>query len=96
MIVEGEKEFRDRLTGLSVAYQKVFDEKNQFTKTVLKDLAKFCRAHKTTFLPDPRAHAQLEGRREVWLRIQEYLEMTIPELYDLHEVRMISRRGTKP
>lgn len=43
---------------------------------VLADLARFCRAGETTFHPDPRVHAVLEGRREVWLRIQKYLRMT--------------------
>lgn len=51
---------------------------------VLKDLARFCRAHKSTFHEDPRAHAMLEGRREVWLRIQNHLNLTQSELWALH------------
>jgi hypothetical protein len=54
---------------------------------VLEDLAKFCRAHETTFNPDSRLNAVLEGRREVWLRIQNYLELSLDEIYDLHNVR---------
>lgn len=42
---------------------------------VLADLAKFCRANEPTFHPDARVHAVLEGRREVWLRIQKYLRL---------------------
>jgi hypothetical protein len=42
------------------------------TSMVLEDLAKFCRADQSCFDADPRIHAVLEGRREVWLRIQEY------------------------
>jgi hypothetical protein len=42
------------------------------TGMVLEDLAQFCRANQSCFDPDPRIHAVLEGRREVWLRIQEY------------------------
>lgn len=47
---------------------------------VLEDLAKFCRAFEPTFHEDARLHALLEGRREVWLRIQEWLDLTPEEL----------------
>lgn len=36
---------------------------------VLEDLARYCHADKSTFRPDPRDHARIEGRREVWLYI---------------------------
>lgn len=52
-------------------------------RTVLADLADFCRANETTFHHDPRASAVLEGRREVWLRIQEHLQLTEAELWEL-------------
>lgn len=71
------------------AYNRVFDRQSPYTETVLKDLAVFCRAHHSTFLPDARAHAVLEGRREVWLKIQEYLQMTVEEIYELHKIREI-------
>jgi hypothetical protein len=51
---------------------------------VMMDLAKFCRANDTCFNEDPRIHAVLEGRREVWLRIQKYLNLTPDQLYGLH------------
>lgn len=50
---------------------------------VLRDLAKFCRANESAFDPDPRIHAALEGRREVWLRIQAHLNLTPAQLYEL-------------
>lgn len=37
----------------------------------------------TTFHPDPRMAALLEGRREVWLRIQNHLKMSQDDLFDL-------------
>ena len=49
-------------------------------QAVLDDLARFCRADETTFHPDPRVHALMEGRREVWLRINEYLNLTPEDL----------------
>ncbi len=45
-------------------------------KQVLADLANFCRAHESTFETDPRAHALLEGRREVYLRIRDHIELS--------------------
>jgi hypothetical protein len=64
------------------AYVKTFI--NPMGEEVLRDLAKFCRAHTTTFHPDPRAHALAEGRREVWLRISEHLNLTDDELWRLY------------
>ena len=54
---------------------------------VLKDLARFCRAHESTFHPDPRAHALAEGRREVWLRIEHHLKLSPDELWSLYSGR---------
>lgn len=53
---------------------------------VLADLAKFCRAHESTFHADPRVHAVLEGRREVFLRIMEHLQFNDDQLYKLHNL----------
>lgn len=64
------------------AYETVFND-GVDAKVVLKDLAKFCRANETTFHENERAQALLEGRREVWLRIQKYLQTTPDELWEL-------------
>lgn len=76
------KYFRRR----QIAYRQVFNPQNVFLDTVLRDLAKFCRAHDSTFHKDARAATLLEGRREVWLRIQEQLNLTTEEIYALHRV----------
>lgn len=57
------------------AYKQVFNPESEAVKVVLKDLADFCRAQDTAFHPDPRIHAVLEGRREVWLRIEKHLNL---------------------
>lgn len=75
-----------------LSYQRVFDPNNQFTREVLMDLAKFCRAYQSTFHPDPRVHAVLEGRREVWLRIQEHLQLSTDEIYELHTIKDMNER----
>lgn len=55
-------------------------------RRVLKDLARFCRANETCFHADPRVHAVAEGRREVFLRIQQYLNLSPDDLAKLKGV----------
>ena len=50
------------------------------------DLRRFCRADASTFHPDPRAHAVLEGRREVWLRIEQYSTLTTEEIIAIRKL----------
>lgn len=76
---------RQFLGGRQYHYRQTF--RSPPGEAVLKDLAKFCRANKTTFHEDPRAHAVLEGRREVWLRISQHLNMSPDELWDLYDGR---------
>ena len=64
------------------AYQTTL--KGPLAEIVLKDLARFCRANKSTFNADPRLHAVAEGRREVWLRVQHHLKLTPDELWELY------------
>ncbi len=66
-------------------YRETF--KGPYAEVVLKDLARFCRAHESTFMPDDRAHALAEGRREVWLRIQNHLNLSPDELWALYSGR---------
>lgn len=66
------------------AYQLVFNLESVHAQVVLKDLARFCRANEPTFHPDARLHAELEGRREVWLRIQQHLNLTSEQLWALY------------
>lgn len=47
---------------------------------VWDDLAKFCRDRDSCFHPDARIHAVIEGRREVFLRIRDYVELTVEQL----------------
>jgi len=69
----------------SYAYRMVFDAENVNTKKVLSDLAKFCRATQSCFGKDDRTSAVLEGRREVWLRIQNHLKFSEEELYEMYQ-----------
>lgn len=64
------------------AYHQAF--LNPVGERVLADLARFCRAHDSTFHKDDRADALLEGRREVWLRIQRHLRLTPEQLWAIY------------
>ena len=75
------------------AYKRVFTDENHYSKIVLVDLAKFCKAHKSTYHSDPRLAAAQEGRREVFLRIQEFLNLTDTQLFELHQVKHIPQRS---
>ncbi len=57
-------------------------------QAVLADLRRFCCATRSTYRPgDPAAQQHLEGRREVWLRIAGYLNLTERQIWQLTEER---------
>ena len=66
----------------SIAYGRLFDEKSPFTEVVLNDLAKFCRAHESTFDLNTDKASYLAGRRDVWLHIQEFLTLNAEQLLE--------------
>lgn len=70
---------RQLLVARRRAYLQVFNPNNVFLAEVMADLARFCRAEESAFHQDPRAHALLEGRREVYLRIQDHLKLSEEE-----------------
>lgn len=63
------------------AYKSIFKKEDILAQEVLKDLANFCRANESTFSPDDRIHAVLEGRREVFLRIENHLNLSSEDLW---------------
>lgn len=76
---------RRALEGRRHAYRQVF--KGPYADDVLSDLARFCRANESTFHADARAHAVAEGRREVFLRIQQHLRLSPDQLWQLYSGR---------
>lgn len=72
---------RQFVEGRQYAYRKTFA--GPLGQEVLEDLARFCRANTSTFHADARLHAVAEGRREVWLRIANHLNMTPQDLWRL-------------
>lgn len=72
------------------AYKRCFlDENGELTpdaEIVLADLKVFCRADRSSFMKgDPNGTALLEGRREVWLRMNSFLRLDLSEIYNLKE-----------
>ena len=83
----------DALRALRGAYQSIF--RTPGGMMVLDDLRPFCRAQASCFHSDPRVHAVLEGRREVWLRIHEHIEIPIEEQYArLKEIQLAKTGGS--
>ena len=68
----------------SMSYRDVFLGHGRATDDVLHDLAKFCRAHESTFHTDQRVSDMLNGRREVFLRIAHNLNLSESQLWDLY------------
>jgi hypothetical protein len=67
------------------AYEKTFDRNNPYTKLVLADLRKFCRATGSKYMGDSdKTHVML-GRNEVWERINTYLNIPDEDIAKLVE-----------
>ena len=77
-LVEKAKQF---VLSRQYAYKQTFN--GPLAEPVLRDLAGFCRANESTFHEDARLHAVAEGRREVWLRIQNHLNLSPADLWRL-------------
>jgi hypothetical protein len=66
------------------AYRSVFSGPN--AELVLADLRRFCRATMPTAdVTNERTTYLLEGRREVWLRIANHLQLSDEQIYKLTE-----------
>lgn len=91
MIAEWLDKIRIALGERRYAYRKTFQ--GPLAEVVLKDLARFCRGHESTFHADPRAHALAEGRREVWLRISQHLQLNEQQLWELYAGRPAPTEG---
>ena len=75
----------DFISGRSSAYRTVFGKADRGAqRAVARDLAKFCRGNETCFHEDPRIHAVMEGRREVYLRIINHLNLSPQELLAIY------------
>lgn len=60
-------------------------------QAVLSDLARFCRANESCYAGDRDKHLIAEGRREVWLRITQHLNLSSQELFTLYRGGTVER-----
>jgi len=81
------KEAVERITAYlrarKTAYMRVFVDGNSTAEDralVRNDISNFCRKTRSTYDKDPRLSDYLGGRREVALRIDDHLELTVDEL----------------
>jgi len=81
------KEAVERITAYlrarKTAYMRVFVDGNSTAEDralVRNDIANFCRKNRSTYDKDPRLSDYLGGRREVALRIDDHIELTVDEL----------------
>ena len=88
---------RNFLGSRQTAYKQTFT--GPHAETVLADLAAFCRANQSTFHPDARVSAALDGRREVILRILDHINLSPDELFEIstgqrrHQAALDKRQG---
>jgi hypothetical protein len=61
------------------AYRDVFSD--DAGRRVLRDLGRICDPTRSNFDPDPRQHAYNEGKRAIWLRIQNMLNLSEEQIY---------------
>jgi hypothetical protein len=77
-----EQKALDEIRRRKQGYVHTFKPEDRFASIVLADLHRFCRGGESTFHIDQRANDVLQGRREVLLRICNYIGMTESELYE--------------
>lgn len=82
---------RHPLKRKSAAYQEVL--RGRAGEIVLADLARFCHANQTVHVEgDTHGTAQLEGRRQVWLRIKGLLRLSEQDIDEMVE-HAVSQEG---
>ena len=82
----------DKLRSRRAAYRNTF-ALDPCDQEVLQDLAQFCRAHVTCFHPNQRISDMLEGRREVWLRIANHLNLSTEQLFSIFNARTFKKEN---
>lgn len=80
-----------KLQRRKTAYQLTFG--SPAGKAVLNDLAVFCRAEQSEWGADARHHARYAGRREVWLRIMQHMNLSPAELAVVYRAAVLDQTG---
>lgn len=77
------KKTRDVLKAKETAYRLSLG--NEGAKPVLADLRVFCNGTKSSFSSDALEMARMEGRREVFNRIMNFLKIEYSQFYEYEE-----------
>jgi len=84
------------LADRKTAYQLTLGGISPAHKVVLTDLAFFCRANESCVVAGDRDKTlMLEGRREVWLRIQQHLNFNTEQLFQLYGGQRSPTKGNE-
>ena len=77
-------------------YNLVFPRNSPAAQRVLADLSEFCRANDTVFNSDQRFTDVLIGRNEVFRRIQNFLNLSSADLYQLRTGQQLDLGKKEP
>lgn len=58
---------------------------NESGKEVIADLRSYCNGTRSNFNSDPLEMARMEGRREVFMRIVNFMKIDYEQYYDYEE-----------
>lgn len=80
---EQEQVVGEHLRARAEAYRRVFSNaRADDVRMVLDDLRRFCRGEQAAWHEDPRIHALVTGRQEVYWRIKDHVTLTADELLE--------------
>jgi hypothetical protein len=82
---------KDFLGFRAQAYRACFPRESPMADVVLADLASFCRANESTFHTNEAVAHRLDGRREVWLRIQHHLKLSGDDLMKIYADKLAKK-----
>ena len=95
-LVENTKIFlSNRKTAYCLVFKNPDKKYSGACQLVLEDLKKFCRANASTFDTNDRMAAYLEGRRSVFVRIAQHLNMTPETLYEIYNAMPVQTQPQK-
>lgn len=90
------RDILDFLSNRKTSYLLTFEVSQPANVSVLEDLARFCRANESCVIPGDRDRTlMLEGRREVWLRIQQHLNLSPEQMFALYNADYGKLRSEK-
>lgn len=89
MMEDANKAMKRVLQRKEWAYRNIFQgdkgDLHEASKVALADMRTFCNGTKSNFSTDALEMARMEGRREVFTRVMNFLNVDYSKFYDLEE-----------